>query len=251
MPQYHFGSGTVIGKRTDASNTTPAFLGVLQSVDIEIDRELKKLMGQYQSPVAIASAALNIKGKAKFAQFRMSTYNNLMLGMTQATGQLQMAVAETATIPTTPYQVTVAQSATFAGDLGVFFSSSGVPLTLVASAPATGQYSVNSATGVYTFAAADTGLGVQIYYNYNVAGTGVKTTIVNQLAGNQPTFQLNLKNSFTPVGSTSKDIVLQLNACVASKLTLPFKNQDFAVQELDFEAFADASGNIGTIATVE
>jgi hypothetical protein len=40
---------------------------------------------------------------------------------------------------------------------------------------------------------------------------------------------------------------LHLNNCIGSKITLPFKNEDFSVQEFDFTAIADASNNIGTI----
>jgi hypothetical protein len=40
---------------------------------------------------------------------------------------------------------------------------------------------------------------------------------------------------------------LKLNNCVGSKISLPFKNEDFSVQEFDFMALADASNNIGTI----
>lgn len=249
MAQYHFGSGTLITRRTDLANTQPAYLGVLKSVDIDIDRVLKKLVGQNQSPVAIASSEFNVKGKAKFAQFKMSQYNNVILGGTQTTGLLQMATNEAATIPTTPFQVTVANSATFTQDLGVFDSTTGTQLTPVASGPVTGQYSV-SGSGVYTFAAADTGKGVLIFYNYTAVSGGVKTVMSNQLAGVQPSFQVNLQQSFT-VGGVAKVLNMQLNSCVADKLTMSFKNQDFAENDFSFEAFADTSGNIFTLSTSE
>ncbi|MFH4180992.1 hypothetical protein WDA55_23325, partial [Acinetobacter baumannii] len=50
----------------------------------------------------------------------------------------------------------VPNSGTFVKDLGVT-DAIAIPLKRVASAPATGQYSVDAATGAYTFAAADVG----------------------------------------------------------------------------------------------
>ena len=64
--------------------------------------------------------------------------------------------------------------------------------------------------------------------------------------GSGPTFQMNLAETYN-----SKVFNLQLNACVAGKLSLPFKNQDWVVNELDFEALADAAGNIGFLTCTE
>jgi hypothetical protein len=40
MTQYAFGSGTLIGKRTDVANTPPALLGTLESVSLDFDRKV-------------------------------------------------------------------------------------------------------------------------------------------------------------------------------------------------------------------
>ena len=44
-----------------------------------------------------------------------------------------------------------------------------------------------------------------------------------------------------------KKLVMKLNACVMGKNGLPFKNTDFTMVDMDAEAFADASGNVGYI----
>ena len=44
---------------------------------------------------------------------------------------------------------------------------------------------------------------------------------------------------------------MKLNACVSSKLSLPFANAKFTIAEFDFQAIADASNNIGTISLSE
>lgn len=75
--------------------------------------------------------------------------------------------AEAGTIPASPgpYQVTAAQVyGAWAQDDGVKNATTGVALTKITGTPATGQYSV--AAGVYTFAAADTGVAVQLSYSY-------------------------------------------------------------------------------------
>ncbi len=245
MTQVNFGSGNMVGIPSGA-NPTPAQFGVLQSVDIEFSGALKELFGQNQYPVSVARAAQKITGKAAQAQINARMFNALFFGGTLASGTagLQQATNEAGTIPTTPYQVTVTNSATFGQDLGVKFAATGVQLVRVASSPATGQYSVSA--GVYTFAAADTTLGVLISYTYSVTSGASKITITNGLMGAAPTFQINLANTYN-----SQVINLQLNACVSNKLTFPFKNQDFTLTDFEFEAYADASNTVGTITTSE
>jgi len=68
---------------------------------------------------------------------------------------------ETHSVPVSPYQVTVSQSAAFSCDQSVKYAS-GTALTRVSGNPAAGQYSV--AAGVYTFAAADSGQSLTFAY---------------------------------------------------------------------------------------
>lgn len=245
--QVSFGSGSLVGIPS-GSNPTPAQFGVLQSVDLEFSSSLKELFGQNQYPVAVARSTSKITGKAASAQINARQYNALFFGGTLASGtsgQLQVT-NETGTIPAVsgPYTVTVTNSANFVADLGVVFAATGVQLTRVASGPTTGQYSVSA--GVYTFAAADTLLGVLISYTYTVTTGASLITITNQLSGVAPTFQMNLATTFN-----SKVINFQLNACVSSKLSFPFKNQDFMVNDFEFEAYPDASNVLGKLTTSE
>jgi hypothetical protein len=246
MTQFAFGSGTLIGKRTDVAGTPPCLLGTLQDVSIDFDRKIEMLLGQYNMPVAAGGGEFKIAGKAKFARLQATQINNLFLGQTLTpNSMLEMTTGESDTVASGA--VTVANSATFVEDYGVFYASNGVQLTPVASAPAQGQYSVSS--GVYSFNTADNGQAVLIYYSYTVA-SGNKISLANQLAGPLPTFEVTLKETFNYFGST-KDLVVKLNACVAPKLSLPFSNQKFTVAEFDFQALADASNDIGTISLSE
>jgi hypothetical protein len=40
------------------------------------------------------------------------------------------------------------------------------------------------------------------------------------------------------------------NQCQSSKLSLPFKQDDYEISELDFMVAADINGNIGSINTI-
>src|SRR5271157_2457795 len=159
---YSFGSGVLFGTRTDIANATPVNFGLVQEVTIEETATIKELTGQYQRPVAIARGTIKTTGKAKVARISGLAFANLFYGVVPGSGQVATAFGEGPTsIPTTPYQITVANAATFAQDVGVINYATGLPLTLVASSPAAGQYSVNTTTGVYTFSSVDNAAGVK------------------------------------------------------------------------------------------
>jgi hypothetical protein len=243
---YQFGSGNVFGLVSSGGVNVPRKFGALQDVSVDISFNLKELYGQNQFPLAVARGQGKIDGKAKFANLNGAMLNDLFFGQTNAVGQTLNVIGEAATVPTTPFQVTVANGATFKEDLGVTYAATGVPLTRVPSAPVTGQYSVVNATGVYTFAAADVGLGMLFDYAYTASASGNTTTINNLLSGSAPTFIVSI-----PLKYNAKWMYLRLNACVSSKLTLATKIEDFLVPEFDFKAFADAAGIIGTLSLTE
>lgn len=249
MSAINFGVGTVVGRRTDISNPTPAFLGVLQDIEIDFDVTLKELTGQYKMPVDVAPANLKVTGKAKQARIQANMMNDLIFGQTLTTGAgSQMAISENHVVASTTQVVT--QGATFSKDLGVFYADTGVQLTRVASgSEAAGKYSVNEATGTYTFVVGDEVL-LNFYYTYTVT-TLKQMSMANQLMGVGPTFELSIQESYTNNAGTVSQMFIKLNACRSSKLTLPFKNTDYTITEFDFQAFADASGNWGVIATSE
>jgi hypothetical protein len=130
-------------------------------------------------------------------------------------------------------------------DLGCRYAATGIGLALVASGPTTGQYSV-SGVGVYTFAAGDASAAMLIDYTYTTV-SGLNLAISNQLMGSGPRFKTVCTQTYTTNG-LSQTWVMTLNACMSSKLTLPTKLDDYVIQELDFQVFADAAGNIGNLA---
>jgi hypothetical protein len=253
--QLAFGAGALWGTRTDVagSGIGPDQFGILQDVQIEWDWTTRELWGQYQFPVDIARGQGKITGKAKFARIFGAIYGDLFFGQTPAAGQLTVSENEAAIVPAgPPYTVTVANAANFGDDLGVYYAAGGNAgnrFTRVTTPSAAGQYSVNLATGIYTFAAADTGASLVLSYLYNSI-SGKKLMLTNQLMGYTPTFKATFYTSKTTQGVPA-GMALVLNACTASKLSLPTKTDDYEIQEFDFSAFADAAGAIGTLSVNE
>jgi hypothetical protein len=239
---YSFGSGVLLGTRTDIANATPVNFGLVQDVTIDETATIKELTGQFQRPVAIARGTIKTTGKAKVARISGMAFANLYYGVTPTAGQIATSFAEADTVAaTTPFIVTVANSATFVADAGVLYATTGLPLTLVASTPAAGQYSVNTSIGVYTFNSADAGKAVLASYTYTVGGAGQKFTVANQLLGTTPTFQAVFYTTFQ-----GQAISLRLNNCTSNKLSFHTKLEDFIMPEFDFSCFADAAGNVMT-----
>jgi hypothetical protein len=214
--------------------------GILQDVSIDFSGDIKELFGQYQFAVDSARGKIKISWKAKAARLIGKQVNDLFFSETSASPMVNVAVDEAGTIPGTPFNVTVSNSATFVSDGGVYFVSTGLPLTKVASAPAAGQYSV--AAGVYTFNTADTGKAVLISYQYTAASGGNGFTINNHAMGYGPIFQILFTSTYK-----GKQFNCQLNACRASKLAIATKMDDYTIPEFDGSAFADASNTIGKI----
>lgn len=255
MSQFAFGAGTLFAvQQQDSSgnavaNATPVQFGTLQDISGDISFEEKMLYGAQQFPVAFGRGKGKLAFKAKVANINGSILGDLLFGNGTQAGIRSAVTNFPVAVPSaSPYTLTMQppSTGTYVNDLGVLNAATGMPLKKVASAPATGQYSV-SALGVYTFAAADQGLAVLISYEYSATSTTAKITkMTNQLMGYAPTFKASLALSFG-----GKNITLVLNKCVSSKFSLPFKNDDFAVPEFDFSALADDAGELGYIATSE
>lgn len=234
--QRNFGVG-LLTLIPSGANPTPVQLGILQDVSLDDSHTEKELYGQYQYPVDVARAEAKLSGKAKFAQIAGSIFGAFSPGSVTTAGYTASAFNEAATIPTTPYQVTVSHSATFTTDCGVLDLNTGLFLARVASSPATGQYAVTA--GVYTFAAADTGHKLWISYLYTVPTVGKSVLVTNELMGAGDVFQLNLFNTYK-----SQVVGITLYAVTLPKLSLAFKNNDFTLSDLDFGAYADSNGQV-------
>jgi hypothetical protein len=243
-PFAAFGPGIVIGTRTDLATPAAINVGYAQELNIDFSASMKDLFGQNQFPLVSARGTVKATGKIKSAVVSGIAWNNLFFGGTMTPAQgFAWVIGEAGSIPTTPFQVTVAGSASFEGDLGVTYALTGLPLQRVASAPTTGQYSVVVATGIYTFAAADTGLGVLITYTKTITtATSQKLIVTNQPLGTTPTFQLDYYTNLNQPGTMP--FAIRLFSCVGNKLAFATKLEDFAVPEIDFGFYGNASGQV-------
>jgi hypothetical protein len=246
MSQALFGTGLLALTQNVSSGTpTPVQVAVLQDVSLDISFKTVDLLGNLQFPVDKAKGEGKISGKFKTGYFAGGLIQAILSGGTSAVGNTQAAFAESHAIPSNPYQVTVTNSAQWVADLAVFDVTSNAFKTKVASGPAAGQYSV--AAGVYTFAAADTGHTVQISYDYTAAAVGTTITYINQMMGQTTSYQLNLFNQYQAASSAANSAPgagLMLPAVVLAKTSLPFKNTGFVEYDIDFEAYANAAGQV-------
>lgn len=243
MSQFAFGAGSLYGT-SSATGSTPIKFGALQEASFDFSATVKELFGGSQFALAVRRGTIKVTGKAKNGAIDGAMFNSLFFGETGTAGQILVATGETAAIPGTPFEITVANSATWAEDLGVKFASSGLPLTKVASAPSTGEYSVTA--GVYTFAAADTLLSVVIDYKYTSATGGTTTAITNQTLGTTPVFSMVFNQL-----DNGKQMTYTFPKVTASKLSFGSKLEDFMIPEFDFHVFADDSGVVCYQSTVE
>ena len=235
---FEFGAGTLWGFPVSgnvATNPTPLKFGTLQDVSLDISGDVKQLYGQKQFPEAVARGKCKITGKAKFANINGKTLNDLFFGQSVVAGMKKVALDEAGTIATGA--VTVTNSAQFVQDWGVRYNATGLPLTKVASSPAVGQYTVSG--GLYNFNTTENGTQVLISYTFNAAASGVQINITNQLMGFAPTIQVLLETVYN-----ANQFSVLLYSVVASKLSFTTKQEDFIIPEFDFEAFANAAGQV-------
>lgn len=278
MSQYLFGAGVLwgtplqdaFGNAIAANVQTPVNFGALQDVSLDISFDTKMLYGSNQFPLAVGRGKGKVSGKAKAAKINGLMWNELVFGQTMAgTGVADVFDTTGIAIPTTPYQITVSTSAPSATTVQMPPQTGGLtstdtfgkflsirdhlnnPMVQVASAPATGQYSVSA--GQLTFAAADTALTVFIDYQYTYTVTATPasdvpriSTVNNVLMGYAPVFGVDL---YVPYAG--KQLTITLPQAISTKLTLATKLDDFTEPEFDFEAFADSSGRVMIYGTTE
>lgn len=251
MAQFLFGSGAIYATPLidAAGNTiavpTPVKFLACQDIQTDFSFDTKMLHGGSQFPLAVGRGKAKASVKAKFGQVNGAVFNAAFFGQTFTTGQEQYSQDITGNvIPATPFTITVTppSAGVWAADMGVR-NSLGVPMTRVASAPTTGQYTV--AAGVYVFAAADTGQTVFIDYRYTVS-TGRKIAMVNNILGATPTVALDIVIPYL-----GKQLTFRFPNAVSGKMALATKMEDFTIPEIDFEIFADPNGNVGTMSLSE
>ncbi|MEG0406389.1 MAG: hypothetical protein RR563_09115 [Acinetobacter sp.] len=243
MSQHLFGAGKlfatpiqdVYGK--PISNPTPVEIGVLQSVSVDMSYDMKELYGRGQFPVDAARGKGSIKCKATIGRISGALFNSIFFGGVVAEGGINVVAqtinGEKITVGGTVTPV-VPNSGTYVKNLGVT-DSKAIPLTRVTSAPVAGQYSVDEATGAYTFATADVGKVVFISFKYSATVAGAKAGLVNNLdMGYTPEFSANLQREYK-----GKYLGMEFFRCTSNKLGFSSKQDDYDLPEFEFQPMAD------------
>ncbi len=233
-----FGVGFV-GAIPPGANPTPIQLATFRDANLEYTQDLRPLEGNKGFPSDMAIGKRKITLKAKYVYWQAIGVAAFILGSTKVAGVKYMSISEPATIPGTPYQVTVVNSGTFEMDWGVLDLTAGKQLTRVASAPATGQYSV--AAGVYTFAAADTTHLLQITYSYASATEGSTISLSNPLMAPAAGFAVRGVSA----SSSAKFAGVHLYNAFIPKLGLTLKTEDWTDNDVEFSGIEDpATGKV-------
>lgn len=249
MPNYQFGTGVLVALPNAgnlAANPTPYMIGTLQECQLTVKGDIKKLWGQKQMAVAKARGKIDVTAKGKFATQDPTMLNQLYWGQVQSTGMQILAEQEAWTIgggsPPTD-TITVLNEANFTTDYGVINASTNQQFTkLPSGTPALGQYTESG--GTYTFSAADVAALTEIYISYTWFNStrGVTIALANQFMGYAPQFQALLFNTFQ-----NQLFGIQLNSCIIGTFSIPTKQEDFWISDLEFEASCDQAGNLGAM----
>jgi len=242
-----FGPGILIVTRTDITVPVAINVGFVQEFSLDLAGTTKQLYGQKQYPLVAARATIKATGKFKSAEISGIAWNAFFFGQSGFTsGRKIWNIDSTFTLSTTVTTQQVGSSLSFDADLGIFYSTKGLPLQRVAAgAEVAGKYSVagSSAPGTYTFAAADQGLGIKVTYtSSSTAGDGQTLAVTNQTIGTTPTFQVDYYTNLNQ--PTAKPFATRVYQCVSSKETLAFKLEDFMIPEFEFDFFANANDQV-------
>jgi hypothetical protein len=257
---FNFGAGRA--RLIPAGGGQPVELGVVQSASVELKVDLKELRGPFRYPIQVADGKGTASGKVNFASFWPETLQSI-LGGSLSTGSPQAVIGETATVGGSVHTVTLANAATMtagsevvavvdATGNPVYYSraAAGSEASSSTAGQANGAYSI--AAGVLTFAAADAGLTVLVSYLFTPTSSHINSNTVQiaQVGMNSATtFQLTLigtaaKNGFT---NQAQQFIVQFNSCLAPSLKMDFKLDDWTYLDLDFMAYIDAYGNLGSL----
>lgn len=224
---------------TNASGTE---LAVIQDFSTEFTGKGVELRGQFLYPIDARVTDISGKGKFKVGEWNLEQLNNLFYAgtITEGMSNEQIYADEAHTIPSsTPYTVTVTNTAGFVQVLSVAYASTQSNLDEVSAGPIQGQYSVNDATGVLTFAAADAGEAVVISYVAN--GSNASLSIPNNLQGQSPVVGIAGFNAADGNG-------FLFSYCrVTGIKPLELSMNKYAMNEVDFQLYAPYGQPLGQI----
>lgn len=212
-------------------------LATVKSWNFDLSQEEIELRGSGLDVLETLPVKRSVKGKLSLSDFSTNLIAAVTSGTTITAGSVQGTVQST-TVPTTPFQVTVTNSAQFVQDLGVIDLTAGKEMTEGATATGTGVYSV--AAGVYTFNTADSAHNVKISYRYTVAATGKSLEVAAADAGIAATrYELHVYGS-----AGGKSYGFWFPAVSIPNLSLSMSPEAYSDVSVDFTAFLSATDKL-------
>lgn len=254
-----FGTGKIftLPKRTGQglgiAATKPVIIGSAQEITVDMDADIKTLYGAGRYPLGVALGRGKVEVKAKYATFDAAILGRLQFGKEPSAGirstvndfACHLPASAQGSAAAVSVVVEPPQDGTFLNDLGVFDDLTGEQLDPIPfdaeKVPAAGQYTVKD--GTYRFAPSTSVRDLLLSYEYrSTSAKGQLFELTNELMGPTPSFSLYMK-----ADNDGKTLAMCLNRVVSSKVSLPFKSDDFATFELNGQAFADERGQLGYI----
>jgi hypothetical protein len=215
------------------TNPTPIRIAVLKEISVKTSTDFEELYGEEIDPIDAADKSRSTEISAKASGFNALLYA-AAFGASATTGSVIGVKDETATIPTTPFEVTVTHGATFALDCGVIDTTAGIVMTRGATATAAGVYAVDTATGKYSFNTADAGHVVSASYLWTDAANGKTVAIGGSLAGAATQMRLDIARTYA-----SSNTLFSFPAVKFAGVSESFGNQKHGEIDLTFRAFKD------------
>lgn len=244
---YSFGSGALFGYPTvlagaPVTNGTPIEFATLQDISVDFSFGEKELFGRNAFANVTYRGKGKVTAKAKYATLRIKQIAEIFFGQTPSVGG-NLAVFSEGPLTLTSHAATVANSATFAEDLGVVSVQTGLAYVKVASGPLQGQYSVSA--GVYTFNSSETSTSFYISYTYTPASNQPSSILVQQQPLGLTTFFVAEFYSINP--NTGDQLGVKFWNAMSNKFSLATKTEDFTIPDFDLSFSQDTSGRFVTI----
>lgn len=220
------------------ANPTPIHLATVSSGSFSVKEQNADVRDNDGYVIDSFATQTDVSGKLSLQDFSNSLIAAVARGVTVSVGQV-IGASHSATIPASPYAVTVTQSAQFAENMGVMDLTAGKELKVVAATPATGEYSV--AAGVYTFAAADTGHSVLIMYRYTASTSGTTAEVAKATTGSaSPKYAIHV---YQPRIS-SKEWGFYIPAARIPSLDVAFKREGWSETSIEWTAMLSDSNKL-------
>ena len=226
----NFNAGDVWVKESSGANPKTFKAAKLISASVDIEGSPVELETNREFAEDVASGRKKITGQIVIGEFQPA-FKKAHFGsggVAETTGYEEMVTLSEA--PGVDNTITATGGGPIE-DFGVRNASTRAEFVRVASAPATGQYSVNETTGAYTTAAADQAVVLEVTYAKAVAGSGTTLEFTNDTMGAAPLYKFRLWSTYRTNG-----VGLYLPAVVFLGMGMPFTSGEHSRPTIRFQA---------------